>query len=192
MTTRSHTGALIVSTLILVVIILAYMYMHSVVRMSVEQALAARDQVASNEITRAQNKTLDTVYRDTANNRDRVSHAFISSNELVKLIVAVESIGPQSGTTLSLSSIDTVATDSADSSSPRTAVIHAIAHGSWAATTKALQLAETLPYVSSLGQVSLDTVVVGTSTAKRVWNLTFDLRAPVAASATSSATSTHQ
>ena len=183
---RSHIGGLICSILLLIVVIGGYLYAQHMVDVSVQDVLADRESSATLELARGQNKGLIAIYKDTAFDRDRLAHAITPTQAPIDLIVAVESIGHQSSSTLALTSIDSLQTEGASAQAPTMVTLRVSVEGSWSSVMKALKLAEALPYATRISRLNLDTSVLGNSTAKRNWKLTFDLSAALSATAATS------
>jgi len=87
-------------------------------------------------------------------------------------------LGPQSGSTLSITSIDADPLTNAKPGTIGNAHAHVSAHGSWGSVMRLLNLVEDMPYVLSVKHVKLDN---GSSDKKNlnVWNASFDLQTSV-------------
>jgi len=172
MKNKSHLLKLIFSTIIFFVTILVYFWMQSSVGSSVENVLTAEQQAVNREVDYTQSKTLGSLYNSTAGDRAKLQNVFVSSDDIVSLIKYIEGIGSQTGSKVTISSIVT------SSSSVKMQVS---AQGSWGSIFKTLILAESLPYVSTINSVDLETSVLGDSTRtaslKRSWQITFELMA---------------
>ena len=170
---RGHIPFFILALAVTLVAASMYAYMFYATSASLRQANLARDIVVLEGANQSQAKSLSALAETTAYQRAEIPSFFISSDNVVAFIKALESIGPQSGSEVTLASVDA---DSLSKSSPGTmglARAHVSAVGSWASVMRALSLAERMPYAVSIDRVSLS----GSGTAKHVWSLSFDIQA---------------
>ncbi len=179
MKNNTHIFGLISSSILFLMVITIYMWMQSTIGSSVQNVLTVQEQVSSVEANRMQSNTSNLLYTSTAPDRAKLQSLFVSTDTVVSLIKSVEDIGSQSGSVVTIGSLD----DSAES-----VKMHVSVQGSWPSVFKALTLAETLPYASNIDQATIETSVLGTSNSKRTWNLSFVLKTAMIGTTTATST----
>lgn len=195
---HNHKAFLVLAIAVTLLVAARYVYMKWQVNVSVTKAVVARGLVLAAQDSKSREQDIIRLYESTADKRARFKDWFIPSNETVQFIEIMESIGPKSGTELTLTSIAADPLDKAKVGTFGTASAHVDAVGSWAGVFKALKLAETLPYKVYVNNIRLDTsgltaAVVTPSKTKtkapvsRKWRISFDVNAVIIAVATSSA-----
>ncbi len=175
---HSHIPLLILAIVVTLVVGALYAYMFRATSVAVMRAGDARDIVASEQSDQVQAKGLAALVASTAGDRDRLTSFFVSSDSIVSFITALEALGPQSGSALSIAAIDT---DTPANAAPgATAHVHAHidAHGPWSSVMRLLALAQRMEYAVVISHVKL---TAGESDPKigNIWNISFDVQAPV-------------
>ena len=117
--------------------------------------------------------------------RSRLRSFFISSDAVVSFIEALEALGPQTGSVVSLSEISAEAMDTAPVGAFGKARARINALGSWASVQRVLMLGESLPYKIHIDRVRLDGAEASSKDSSGLWRLSFDIEATLI-SATSS------
>ncbi len=201
---HSHKAFLILAIAVTLLVAARYVYMEWQVNVSVAKAILARDLVIAAQGSKSREQDLLKLYDNTAENRARLKGLFIPSNETVHFIEVMESMGPQSGATLTLSSIAADPLDKAKAGTFGSASAHIDATGSWFEVFKVLKLAENLPYKVYVNNVRLDTSGLPTAPApaptattktpaaktkvlkSKQWRISFDVNAVIIAVTSSS------
>jgi hypothetical protein len=183
---QSHKPFLILATAVTLLVAALYLYMYWQVNVSVGKAVVARDLAHNEEAFKERQNDMKRLHESTAAERALLKSFFIPKDETVEFIEAVESIGPQSGAELVLSSIDADPLTGAVPGTYGLMKAHVEAQGSWVAVSKALMLAERLPYKVLVDNVRLD-MSAASSAAKgtRVWRVSFDIYGTLIVNATS-------
>lgn len=178
-TSRIRIILYIFSIAILLALVGAYAYIYRETNDHVNRAIAAKGDLSSEERSQADRKDLIGISDATAAARAKLSEYFISADSAVDFIQEVESIGPASGTKIVISSIVADAADKANPGKIGRVAARVAVTGSWSAVMKALELFETLPYLSTVNQVSLSTsVITGEKVSSaRVWQLSLEVSA---------------
>jgi len=145
--------ALSVLTLFLSCTAYSFMYNDAIKKAEAESAVKAQVVAATNEATEA--KDMETVYESSESERELLPAFLVSTSNAVPFIDAVESIGPATGSTLSISSLSS-GVDSVSSHSAVTATITVI--GSWPNVMRAIAMIENMPYAISVQSLHLDAV----------------------------------
>jgi hypothetical protein len=170
-----HIPFLVLSIAVSATVVALYIYMFYATSASVRQANVARDIVKAEEAGQSQAKSLSELVVSTAVSRSRLTSFFVPADDVVVFITAIESIGPQSGSTVSLASVDDSSLLGTAAGTIRAVRAHVSAHGSWSSVMLALALAEHLPYAVSIDHVQLNASNGGK--AGQTWNLSFDIQA---------------
>jgi len=122
-----------------------FMYRDTVTKAQEEALVKSEVLAASEQVTEAKN--MEIMYQSTTDDRGLLPSFFVSSDDAVPFIDAVEAIGPATGSTLSLSSLS----DSADGGSSHSIVTAAITvSGTWPNVMRAIGMVENLPYAISI------------------------------------------
>jgi hypothetical protein len=156
--------------------------MYYVVNTSFEKTVKAQTAVNSAAIAKERESNFLQTYEKTASKWEELQGIFIDSNKVVNFIESVEQLGSQSGSKVSIRSIEADNLDNAPSGKEGTVRLRINSQGSWQSVMKALSLAEVLPYKVSVNNVqatvSKDGAVSASSTASRnIWDLNFELQA---------------
>lgn len=173
---------LIASIIVLCTVFVAYGFMYITVNKSVDKAAQDYSALLERQRIFVQNKTITDLVRTTATDRSRLAGTVVPSGEAVKLIEAIEAVGPQSGSAVSLPSIDVPKSNDNNNANTYNVSLHVSAQGSWNSIIKAIQLIETLPYAVKINRMNLDTSIISskqTSNSKRVWTLSLIIQAPL-------------
>ncbi len=170
---QSHKPFLILAVAVTILVTALYAYMYWQVGLSVNKAIAARDIARTQGINQTREKDLVKMYESTAAERAQLGSFFIPRDETVEFIEAIELIGPQAGSEVTLSSIDADPLVNAKPGTRGDIRAHIEAQGPWNAVMKTLMIAERLPYKLRINNVRLDgSVLDGTN---REWRLRFDI-----------------
>jgi len=171
----SHIPLLIFAIAILLVVISLYGYMYGATGASVGRALTGMDFLTNEQDNASKAKLLTNLASSTLANRNELNTFYISSDNIVSFITAIEALGPQSGSTLSITSIDADSLTNAATGTIGSAHAHVTAHGSWGSVIRLLNLVEDMPYIVFVNHVRLDSVSVNQKSANS-WNESFDLQ----------------
>jgi hypothetical protein len=162
-----------------------YGYLYYAINSSLEKTVKAQSLVDSATLTKEREATFMQTYEKTASKWSRLQGFFVKSGEVVGFIEAVESLKEQSGSDVSLSSIEADNLDNAPPGKEGSIRMRVSARGSWQSVMRVLSLAEALPY-----KVTINNVQAGVSTEKeeevkesknisvgKIWDLSFSLQA---------------
>ncbi len=156
-----HTFLLVLAISVTMLVGVVYGYMYYVVRFSIVRAANARDIVSLEKANKDRESDVRALYDRTKNDRDSLVNFFIPADRVVDFIEAIEALGPQTGSKVTLN-IDTV--DAKDSEDGKHGLARANVEiiGSWISVMRALSLAENFPYAVSVSQTRLS-LQTGTS-----------------------------
>ena len=174
----THIPLLIFAIAILLVVVSLYGYMYMATGNSIDSAGKAIDFLANEQSNASKAKTLANLASSTLADRNKLKDFFVSSDNIVSFITTIESLGSQSGSTLSITSIDADSLTNATPGTTGNARAHISAHGSWGSVVKLLNFVEDMPYIVSVNHVRFDKGSADKKTAS-VWNLSFDLQASI-------------
>lgn len=175
---RNHAPLLVLAIASAAVVCALYAYMFHVVSASVSLADAARNAALSEKEDQSRDKSLVATASTTALDRARLASFLVPAEDEVLFITALESLGPQSGSSVSIASIAADSLSGAPSGTIGSAHAHIDASGSWPSVMRALSLAERMPYAVSISGVSLNASAAGAG-SHHTWALSFDIQAPV-------------
>ena len=184
---HSHIPLLILASVIVLVSMALYGYMFQATSVSVGRAVTAQNVVASEQGNKQKAKTLTSLASSTASDREMLLTFFISSDDIVSFITAIESLGPKSGSTLNITSIDADQMVGAPAGKIGKARAHVDAHGSWSSVMRLLDLAEVMPYAVTISHVRLNSSGA-TAKSNDAWSLAFDIQVSIIAPTTASST----
>ncbi len=194
---QRHTALITLAIAVTLFVASANIYMHHVVFVSLEGAVAAHDSIVSENADNSQQAAIQSLYQSTAADRAKLKSFFIPGSRVVSFLETLEALGPQAGSTVTLSSIAADSLDSAPSGTLGTAHAHVDVKGSWQAVMRTLMLAETMPYKTTIDNVQFDVSVSAgdlksdakatdaAAVPKRSWSLTFEVSAPILATGSS-------
>jgi len=187
---NSHTIFLILAVSVTIFVGCIYAYMYRMIDDSVAKTAKADIALNSAVTSRAREQSFLRAYEATASKWASLPDFFVHSDQVVGFIEKIESLGKESGGTVSISSINADDLDNSPQGTEGAIRLHVGVVGSWQAVMKTLVLAETLPYKVEINNVS---AVSGSAPAKdkaaasKVWNISFDMQvAMIAEQATTS------
>jgi len=175
-----HTSFLILAASVTLLVGALYLYMHYQVNISVSKATAAREVAQKEGAYKEKEKDVLKMYQATVAERAQLAGYFIPADKTVDFIEAVESIGPISGGSLLLSSIEADPLDVTKPGTQGKVHAHVEAHGSWVSIMKMLMFAERLPYKVTINNIHIAYEGTGdTKNASREWRLSFNIEANI-------------
>lgn len=169
---------LLIAFLTMIAAATMYFYMYRSVNSSTDRALEARDIAATESSSKSQEADLAKIYVDTESSRARLHAFFISEEEVVSFVEAIEALGPKSGAKISLSDLSVAAGTAKNLKWSRA---HVTVDGTWSSVMRALELSETLPYDIEISGVRLSS---SSSSKDQSWDLSYDLAAAIIPAAT--------
>ncbi len=183
---HTHSHLLTFAVIVTAVAFLSYLYVYESIDFAVNHAIQDTQQAQTEKARAVYAHKIASLYQTTANDWSKLPSLFIPADHTVVFIDAVQGIGPQTGSEVSLSSIDADNLDSAPAGTIGTIHGHVDAKGSWSALMRALMLAESLPYAVSIDHVAFSVSNSGEGkTATHVWTMSFDIQAQELVSASS-------
>lgn len=168
-----HTFLLVLAITVTLLVVAVYGYMYYVVRVSIVRAATARDIVALEKANKERENDVRSLYERTKEARASLSDFFIPADRVVEFIESIEALGPQTGSEVSLRSIEDLAPGKIEGKAYGLAKAEVEAIGSWTSVMRALSLAENFPYMVSITNTRLDTSI-GT-TGSRKWKAKFTI-----------------
>ncbi|MDE2038359.1 MAG: hypothetical protein KGI69_04055 [Patescibacteria group bacterium] len=167
----------------------AYIYLYEQTGALTDRALLAADVVAAEKADKAQGTDIMSVYQSTASSRARLPGLFVSSDDAVRFITAIEAVGPASGAAISISSIVADPSGAAAPGTIGTISASVVATGSWSEAMRAFALLESLPLAAAVDRAALTLSAPATGASKAArWTLSLDMHAammvPVSATST--------
>jgi hypothetical protein len=154
--------------------------MASTINATTDEAVKMREDRFASENLKAQSKMISSLWNDTQSDREALNKILIAENSIVDLIVEIEKIGQKSGSKITVQSIESPVV-SVENPNMKNVLIKVSATGSWTAVSRALILAENLPYPTIVNKIRMDKSG-GAGDSKDVWTLSMDIRGIVVAS----------
>lgn len=174
---HNHIALLLAALSITIFVWALYGYMHYAVNVSLSRALTAREAAKNEQTYKSQKQNLISLYEKTTEDRAKLISFFVADDEKVDFIEEIESFGDivQAKVTLSDIVADDLATKPVGTLGKISIRVDVV--GSWPSVMRALKMAETLPYKSSVSGVRLDFSGLSeeTKNQKREWHATFVL-----------------
>jgi hypothetical protein len=174
-----------------------YGYMYHMIDLSLGRTMKSRLAVSAITLDRNREQSFLQAYKETATKWSSLQNFFINPGHIVDFIEAVESLSQESGSKVTLSSIDADNMDGAPIGKEGSLRAHLTAQGSWSSVMRALSLVETMPYKAEVSNVhanvsndSLGVDLVKDKPKEQNWNMSFDLRVAMIVSGTASTTAT--
>ncbi len=175
--THSHSFFLILAILVMLVVASIYGYMYHAVGLSTDRAIKAASMVSSEKNNRYHELAITELYGSTSADWAKLPELFVPSNRVVTFIEAIESLGKQTGSDVSLTSIDADSLEGAAVGTQGVIRGHVDAHGSWSSVMRTLMYAEALPYLISIDHVNVNTSGSGDAQKQDRWSISFDIQA---------------
>jgi len=170
--TPHHTILLILALSVTLLVGAVYGYMHYVVKISITRAATARDIVALEKANKGREQDVRALHQRTAEARGSLSQFFIPADRVVEFIEAIEALGPQTESIVTLSSINDIPPGQIEGSAYGLARAHVEVRGSWSSVMRALSLAENFPYAISVKGTRVNSVGSGAGSS---WKAEFTL-----------------
>ena len=172
-----HIPLLILAVAVIAVAGSLYVYMFYATAASVDRANVARAVVLREKADQSQEKSLVVAASTTESDRARLASFFVPAGDVVSFITALESLGPESGSAVSIASISSDSLTAAAAGTVGSAQAHIDAHGSWSSVMRVLSLAERMPYAVSISNVRMDESGAGAGSKSHAWSLSMDIKA---------------
>lgn len=153
-----------------------YIYLYEATHSYVVQAIDTNAAVLSSEATRAQGKDIVKLAESTMAERAKITSLFVPAGKEVVFIKALEAVGTDSGSSVTLSSIHADAPEDTSKNHIGSISANVTAAGTWSEVMRALELSETFQFKSSLNNVTLSFQGVGADKVRR-WQLAFVITA---------------
>ena len=167
MRSQPHKTLLSISVALVFLVAMVFGYMKNSLDTSMTNVIDLRSRIKSENMIRSEGRFLAALASDTASDRSSLRSHVVSSDKAVDLIVAIEALGPKSGSKVTI--VDPVSDQTASSTGSISLGVTSV--GSWSSVIRARSLAESLPYVTTIDSVRLEVL------SKNGWNLNFKLRA---------------
>ncbi len=189
----NHSTFLIMAILVSLLTIAVYVYMYITIDVSLKKTVKAQTVNNSSVLAKNREKSFLETYEKTSAKWAQIKNFFVSSNKIVDFIESVENLGEQSGSKVSIRSIEADNLDSAPLGKEGTVRLKVNSNGSWQAVMKALSLAELLPYKVSINNIQASSFrdaenISKKNVAQAQWDMTFDVQASMIAVASSTVT----
>lgn len=152
-----------------------YVYMYYMVDVFLDRIVKAQTTSNSLILTKSQEQNFLESYKSTASRWKSLPNFFVDSTKVVNFIETVEALGTESGSKVSISSIDADNLEDAPVGKEGVISMHLTIEGSWSAVMRALSLAETLPYKISIDEIKANSGSASASKAS-LWNISFDMK----------------
>ncbi|GEM_PF-531854 len=186
---------LYIAIITVAVVALVYGYIFYKTGLLIQDSAQARQAVVSATVSKSHEQAFMQMYQSTADSWAKLPALFVQPDKFVSFIEAVEYLGTESGTTVTIASVNVddgthTATNSDNSldnlknaaaGTLGSVSAHVGAQGSWTAVMRTLQLAEVMPFNVTISNVQLDVDTSGGKTAARSWHLSFDVKADIVA-----------
>jgi hypothetical protein len=146
----NHIPLLIFAFMVALVVAALYFYIEHMITASVEAAAKGRTDLTESQSNSAHDRDTIALYDRTKADWDRIASYAISSSDTVSFLESIEAIGPKSGSTVTIDSIDADSLDAVDPGTLGLARAKVTVTGTWASVIKSIELAEVAPYHSSI------------------------------------------
>ncbi|MFA6554560.1 MAG: hypothetical protein WCS89_03565 [Candidatus Paceibacterota bacterium] len=155
-----------------------YGYMYYMVDVFLDRIVEAQTTSNSLILTKSQEQSFLESYKSTASRWKSLPNYFVDSGHVVNFIEVIEALGTESGSKVSISSIDSDNLDGAPLGKEGVLSMRITIQGSWSSVMRALSLTETLPYKISIDEIKANTSNESGSTpaSKVIWNLSFNMK----------------
>ena len=186
---HGHILLLVFAIAVAVLSIGIYVYMYRMIDAFSLRTSTLRSAAEAATVNKQREQDFLKAYQETAPKWARLPGYFVSSQDVVSFIEAVEALGGQSGSVVTLSSLDADNLDSAPAGKIGGVRAKVDAEGSWSSVMRTLALAETLPYEITVNNLRFAVVnqpnesaaSSSASSAKPKWDLSFDIQADMIA-----------
>lgn len=172
MKNKSTISLLVISLLSCAVAAGAYVLSIRTVEDKVEHAKVAIAEIANEEKKGENEKNLVEIMDATGPDRARLPVLFVSDDGIVDFIEEVESIGPSSGASLSLSAINAGDISAMEPGAIGSIKSHVLVNGPWASVMRTLRMIENMPYRVTVDNVRLDRAGEGRAAS---WKMDLDI-----------------
>lgn len=189
----NHSTFLILAILVSMFTIAVYAYMYVTIDISLKKTVKAQTVANASALAKNREKSFLETYEKTSAKWSLIKNFFVSSNKIVDFIEVVEKLGDQSGSRVSIRSIEADNLDNAPIDKEGTVRLKVNARGSWQTVMKALSLAELLPYKVNVNNIQVSSYKDTTNLSKNnvaqqaEWDMSFDIQATMIAVASSTA-----
>ena len=158
-----------------------YAYMYHMIDLSLERTVKLQTVVDSNALSKIREQSFLQTYNLTAQKWASLSNYFVEPGRIVNFIESVEDLGKESGSKVTIATIDADNLDNAKVGTEGSLRTHIVTQGTWTEVMRALSLAEVMPYKLSINNVRADSSTEKMSDAtkanpaKVIWSLSFDM-----------------
>jgi hypothetical protein len=172
--TKSVVPVMMLSVVIFLVSLGAYVVATYIVKAKIENAKKAQIDISTEENKKRNEQNLIKIMQETSDSRAKLPSFFVKDENIVGFIEEVEAIGQTSGTELSLSAINAGDMTKLSSGEISTIKARVVVSGSWTGVMRALSLVENMPYRIAVDNVRIDK---GGEGKTAVWKMDFDMTA---------------
>lgn len=142
-----------------------------------DKTLSARKVIRAAEAARAQSKDIQALYDKSVEARKGITNFFIPSDSAVTALQTIESVGSTSNAVVTISSPKEVLPDGKSGDPTGRISADVSVTGTWKDVIKAFQLFETLPYETTIDNVSFTSSNISKSDSEMMkrWQVSFKI-----------------
>lgn len=189
---NNHSKLLLMAITVTMFVIGIYAYMHHIINLSVQKVIESKGKADSVALTREREENFLQTYKSTSSKWSKLQDFFVDSNKIVDFIEIIEKLSTESGSKVTIASIEADNPDKIQSGKEGFARLKINAKGSWNAVMKALALSETLPFKLTINNVraNISGESIDSQKGASNWTMDYDLQVSmIVATSTASSTS---
>ncbi len=182
---QSRSSKVLLSFAIVVVVFVmgVYAYMYYRIQVSTSKTVTALGALHDGPSSANKEQLSLLEYKASLDKWSKLQDFFISPDEEVVFIETIESLGPESGSSVTITSIDSDKFENAVPGTKGKLKAKVSATGSWSSVMRMLSLAEVTPYEVSINNIRLDQYSTSMNdvdsktkkASKDEWKLSFDI-----------------
>lgn len=187
-TSKGHKLLLILAILVTLLVLAIYSYIYYYIGEASERLAFARFETNAGILMKEKERETIRIYESSIDRWSRLPDYFVKADNVVQFIEGLESLGPETGGMVTISSISADEPDPKKPTKEYFVRARVSSRGSWEKVMKVLVLAESMPYKVYINNVQLsldsgsDLVQVKTvDKSGTIWLIGFDIQAPLLA-----------
>jgi hypothetical protein len=142
-----------------------------------EEVMNTKQEIVNLQLNTSMYVKLKKLYSNSDGDWKKLYDAFVPVDNVVPFIVALESLGTETGGEVSVTSIDSVKPEEGNLSVNGYVNARVTAKGSWTSVFKILKLAENMPYMVTISNVRVDISTGDIKKSDVEWVVSFDISA---------------
>ncbi|MEI8327534.1 MAG: hypothetical protein WCG02_00145 [Candidatus Taylorbacteria bacterium] len=156
---------------------LVFFYMKYTVNSMTDEIVTAMNEEATLQSSDSLESRLQQLQNTSAKDWERIYSVFVPSDNAVPFIEAVESLGKNTGSTVTIVSVDNTKPDNGSLAANGYINAKVSVRGSWSAVLATLELAENMPYKATVDGVNLNLSQEAKAKVSAEWTASFSITA---------------